>query len=98
VLGIACGSATVRFGGSTGIVLEVRAGDVVVLPAGTGHQNLGASGDLLVVGAYPRGQEDYDLCRDDPSERPRALERIAALADPAYGRQGPLMKEWAAPR
>jgi uncharacterized protein YjlB len=100
VLGIACGSATVRFGGSTGIVLEVRAGDVAVLPAGTGHQNLGASGDLLVVGAYPHGQEDYDLCRGGPSERPRALDNIAHVplpdADPVYGRPGPLVEQWAA--
>jgi uncharacterized protein YjlB len=100
VLGIAAGSARVRFGGSAGMVIEVRAGDVAVLPAGTGHQNLRASRDLLVVGAYPRGQEGYDLCRSDPSERPRALERIAAVplpaADPVYGRDGPLAKQWAA--
>jgi uncharacterized protein YjlB len=100
VLGIACGSARVRFGGGTGIVLEVRAGDVAVLPAGTGHQNLGASGDLLVVGAYPRGQEDYDLRRGHPSERPRVLDNIAHVplpeADPVYGRPGPLVEQWAA--
>jgi uncharacterized protein YjlB len=97
VLGICCGEARVRFGGSTGIVLTVRAGDVVVLPAGVGHQNLGASPDLLVVGAYPRGQR-FDLCRGRPEERPQAPENIEHVplpaADPVYGADGPLVEHW----
>ena len=98
VLGVCRGEARVRFGGAAGVELEIRAGDVVVLPAGTGHQNLGASADFLVVGAYPRGQEDYDLCRGAPDERPRVLEAIARVplpaSDPVYGNQGPLVNEW----
>jgi uncharacterized protein YjlB len=35
------------------------------------------------VGAYPRGQEHYDLLRgDDPAEVAAARERIAALGAP----------------
>jgi uncharacterized protein YjlB len=101
VLGIARGRASVRFGGGSGMVLEVRPGDVVVIPAGVGHQNLSASADLLVVGAYPRGQEDYDLCRGEPGERPRVLANIARVplpeADPVHGRDGPLMRHWSPP-
>ena len=86
-----------RFGGGTGIVLPVRAGDVVVIPAGVGHQNLGSSVDLLVVGAYPRGQR-WDLCRGRADERPRALANIARVplpeADPVYGADGPLIEHW----
>jgi uncharacterized protein YjlB len=97
VLGICRGQARVRFGGGTGIELTVRAGDVVVIPAGVGHQNLGASPDLLVVGAYPRGQR-FDLCRGRPEERPRALENIARVPlpanDPVYGADGPLIEHW----
>jgi uncharacterized protein YjlB len=97
VLGIARGEAKVRFGGAQGVVVTVRAGDVVVIPAGVGHQNLGASQDLLVVGAYPGGT-DFDLCRGQADERPRVLDNIADVglpaADPVHGRGGPLLAHW----
>jgi uncharacterized protein YjlB len=89
VLGIARGWAEVRFGGEAGAVLRVEAGDVAVLPAGTGHQRIAASDDLLVVGAYPRGQE-ADLVRADREPKTdAAVARIAAVplpaADPVRG-------------
>jgi uncharacterized protein YjlB len=100
-LGIARGRATVRLGGATGITAEVAAGDALVIPAGVGHQNLGASPDLLVVGAYPRGQE-MDLCRGRPGERPGTLRRIALVplpsGDPVAGRDGALASAWPLPR
>jgi uncharacterized protein YjlB len=67
VLGIAAGTANVVLGGPSGERFEIGAGDVLVLPAGTGHCNVGSSADLLVVGAYPRGQT-WDLRRGDPAE------------------------------
>ncbi len=96
-LGICRGEARVRFGGAKGVVLTVRAGDVVVIPAGVGHQNLGASDDLLVVGAYPQGP-DWDLCTGEDDERPRVFDNIAAVplppADPLFGTDGPLRRHW----
>jgi uncharacterized protein YjlB len=43
VLGIARGEGNVQFGGHLGRTLKLKAGDVAVLPAGTGHQCLSAS-------------------------------------------------------
>jgi uncharacterized protein YjlB len=98
VLGIARGSAKVRFGGDHGKVYDLAAGDVVVLPAGTGHQSLSASKDLQVVGAYPSGAK-YDQCRGSRQERERALQSIPKVPlpqmDPVYGAGGPLLEAWA---
>lgn len=97
VLAICRGSAQVLFGGKMGILLTVQAGDVVVLPAGTGHQRLSPSGDLLVVGAYPPGQI-VDLCRGEVGERPQVIKNIQRVplppTDPVYGKQGPLLQHW----
>ena len=83
-LAVVAGGATLELGGPQGESFEVVAGDVLVLPAGTGHRRATARAGFTVVGAYPRGQEHYDLLRgDDPAEVEAARERIAALAAPA---------------
>ena len=64
----------------------MRAGDTVVLPAGTGHRRVSASGDFTVVGAYPARQEDYDLLREaDDAARSRIAALGAPEADPVGG-------------
>ena len=97
VLGIVSGSARVMLGGPGGRQFVVGVGDVLVLPAGTGHCNLGASGDLIVVGAYPDGMR-WDLRRGDPAEHDEVLENIRAVplpdTDPVGGREGSLVELW----
>lgn len=99
VLGVARGWGDVEFGGVKGRRLRLRAGDIAVLPAGTGHRLIEASKDFLVVGAYP-DKGTYDECTDT-RDRPEALKRIAKVRkpgrDPVLGRNGALMKLWKAP-
>jgi uncharacterized protein YjlB len=97
VLGIAAGSAEVMLGGPEGRRFTLRSGDVVVLPAGTGHCNLGSSADLLVVGAYPDGM-DWDLRRGDPAEHDEVVANISRVPlpeqDPVEGEDGALVESW----
>lgn len=94
---LACtsGSAELVLGGEGGTHVHAGAGDLLVLPAGTGHCRVEQSDDFLLVGAYPDGQ-DWDICRKAADVR--TLARIAAVplpgADPIAGRGGPLPKLW----
>ena len=102
VLGVYRGSARVQLGGEDGPVFEIYPGDVVIVPAGVAHKNLGPGSRLAdqrlgVVGAYPRGQLP-DMNYGRAGERPRADREIAQVAlpdaDPVYGDEGALQELW----
>jgi uncharacterized protein YjlB len=97
VLAVTAGAATVQLGGADGWTLDVEAGDVLVLPAGVAHKNLGSDRDFQVVGAYPDGQS-WDLRRGEAGERPEADRNIEQVPlpsrDPLYGADGPLLEHW----
>ena len=96
-LGIACGHARVRFGGDRGQEIDVAAGDVAILPAGTGHQCLSASPDFSVVGAYPPGPK-MQVTRPTAENHRKALKTIPEVklpkTDPVMGADGPLVRLW----
>jgi uncharacterized protein YjlB len=95
VLGVVSGFARLMLGGPDGRVLEISCGDVLLLPAGTGHCNISSSDDFMVVGAYPPGQNG-NICRTAPSKE--QLVRIANLPfpnqDPVLGVNGALQRYW----
>ena len=97
VLGVFRGSAKVQLGGEKGMVYDVSPGDVIVIPAGVAHKNLGSSADFGIVGAYPEGRK-WDMNYGKPGERPRADRTIAQVPlpakDPLYGPAGPLFDHW----
>lgn len=96
-LGVARGAARVQFGGENGRAVDLVAGDVAILPAGTGHQCLDASEDFVVVGAYPPGPE-MQITRATPENHRAALLTIPHVpmppGDPVFGRNGPLIELW----
>jgi uncharacterized protein YjlB len=96
-LGVARGHARIRFGGDRGKEFEISAGDVVILPAGTGHQCLSASRDFCVIGACPPGPR-MQITRPTPENHAKALKTIPEVklpdADPVLGKHGPLATLW----
>lgn len=95
VLGVKRGTANLLIGGPDGRQFEVSSGDCLILPAGTGHQNLGSSEDFQVVGAYPPDQQ-ADIQRS--AATPEMLQKIASLpqplTDPVHGSPGALLETW----
>lgn len=97
VLTVLSGSADVKMGGEEGEKLSISTGDVIVIPAGVGHCNLGSSGDFRVMGAYPEGRS-YDLRTGEADERPEVLQNIREVPlpqfDPVTGEKDPLYQHW----
>lgn len=97
VLGISSGKVAVQLGGPDGLTIVGLAGDVIIIPAGVAHKNLGSSDDFRCVGAYPPKQS-WDMNYGKPGERPKADQNIAKVplptTDPVYGNNGHLMSEW----
>lgn len=98
-LGVAMGDARLMLGGPEGREFAMKAGDVIVLPAGVAHKKIMSSPDFLVVGAYPPGEENWDILRGEPGDRPKADRNIEKLgvpgSDPVSGKGGALVKAWA---
>ena len=96
-LGVARGHARIRFGGDKGRECDISAGDVAILPAGTGHQCILSSEDFCVVGAYPPGPP-MQITRPTPENHAKALQTIPKVKvltnDPVLGADGGLIELW----
>lgn len=80
VLGFVGGEARIILGGEGAKEVTVRAGDIALLPCGTGHCRVSASSDFLVVGAYGLGQH-WDLLKSAPDAA--AISRMKDLPFPS---------------
>jgi uncharacterized protein YjlB len=101
VLGIIKGETTIRLGGRKGVKITVSKGDVVIIPAGVAHKNLGKEKAVTCVGAYPGGK-DYNMNYGKAGERPAADELIAAVTipqrDPIFGLKKGIPEFWDGPK
>jgi uncharacterized protein YjlB len=91
------GSSRLRIGGPSGVIIEFKQGDVLLLPAGSAHKSEEATADFRCIGAYPTDQL-FDMNYGHEEERTRAKENIRNVAlpsaDPVYGPDGPLIFHW----
>ncbi len=97
VLGIYSGDCHFLLGGNKGIQLLGVKGDVIVIPAGVSHKNIGSTLNFKCVGAYPDGR-DFDINLGKAGERPQADINISKVPlpafDPLHGKTGPLLSIW----
>jgi uncharacterized protein YjlB len=80
-----------------GKIVTVKAGDVIVIPAGVAHKNIDQSPDFKVVGAYPTGQTP-DMKYGKLGERPMTDGNIRKVPlptnDPVFGKTRQLIQHW----
>lgn len=97
VLGVCRGEAELTLGGEEGERFHVVPGDVLVIPAGVGHQCARSSARFQVVGAYPGGMTP-DLLRSGEADVDEAARRVKQVpvpgTDPVFGSEGPLLDLW----
>lgn len=97
VLLVINGTAQLILGGRNGTPISITEGDVLILPAGTGHKLISQTNNFTVMGAYPNSQS-YDICVGKASERPQNLYHIENVSipntDPIFGSHGPLKQHW----
>ena len=99
VLSVVRGRARLCFGGEGNpgrVEPEVRAGDLVVVPAGVAHRLLeDVEGDFEMVGAYPGGR-GWDMCygKKGEEERVEGMGKVSWFErDPVYGDEGPVLEK-----
>jgi uncharacterized protein YjlB len=98
VMAVINGETSIMLGGDNGLVVTIAKGDIIIIPAGIAHKNLGEEDDVTCVGAYPEGRS-YDMNYGNPGERPRTDENIrntpVPAADPVLGIGNGVVSWWA---
>ncbi|QLK60695.1 cupin [Enterobacteriaceae bacterium Kacie_13] len=96
-LGVFAGTARLQLGGENGKIIEVKVGDVLLLPAGIGHKQISADEEFMLVGAYPPEMK-ADLCHDEPAQLAVRTKAVIAVplpaTDPVTGHSEGSMLAW----
>ena len=97
VLGVYQGKTTLLIGGNKGVEISVKKGDVLIIPAGVAHKNLGPENSIKVVEAYSK-KGGYDINHGYKDERLKTERNIQSvpipMTDPVFGAAGEMMKFW----
>jgi uncharacterized protein YjlB len=97
VVGVYKGETTLLLGGENGTKVKIEKGDVLIIPAGVAHKNLGDENDVACVGAYPEGKS-YDMNYGKTGERPFTDQNIKCVPlperDPVLGLKGGTSHYW----
>lgn len=98
VLGLGKGHVSLKIGGVHGKIVDLKPGDVIIIPAGVGHYSVSEHHDYQFVGGYPNGHA-WDLKTGlEQNERSHILKSISAVelpkTDPIFGNEGLLFKKW----
>ncbi|KAH6682851.1 hypothetical protein B0J14DRAFT_133085 [Halenospora varia] len=84
------------------LLLELKKGDAIVLPAGVAHCSVESSDDYEYVGLYPKGSPHWDnnFCKSNKEETQEKEANARAVpipdSDPIFGIGGPLVGIWKA--
>lgn len=94
---VIAGNCQVQIGGDQGKIYEISQGDIIILPAGVAHKNVGSSSDFKCIGAYPF-DIDYDMNYGKAEEHPRVDNNLKLVGlpatDPLFGKNGLLFDYW----
>jgi len=97
VMAVLKGETELVLGGDGGIHLKIKKGDVLIIPAGVAHKNLGDQNQVKCLLAYPEGK-NYDMKYGEPGERPKTDNNIKLVPmptyDPVFGAEGALFNFW----
>ncbi len=95
------GHTVLLLGGENGKLIKFEKGDVIIIPAGVAHKNLGKQNEVCCVGGYPEGK-DFDINTGEEGERPATDQNISNVSipksDPVYGTEvNGLLTAWKQP-
>lgn len=98
VFGLGWGNVSLKIGGLHGQIVDLSAGDVILIPAGVGHYSVSEHTDYQFVGGYPNGHA-WDLKTGlEEEDRSQVLQAIEGVGmperDPIFGYKGLMFEKW----